>query len=95
MVYGAAAARTEGLAGLTCGQLIALLQTFDPDAPVRHIPARSSGLSDSVYPRQADGFVSQYGQVLPRGSVKCKYQAGYNGYGPHDDETPIFPVVWI
>lgn len=68
----------------TVRELIARLQKMDPDAVVRHIPARSSGVSDSVYPREDVGFVSQYGYVLPT-----------RDYLSRSDDAETFPVVWI
>lgn len=67
----------------TVRELIARLQLMDPDAVVRRIPARSSGVSDPVWPREDVGFVSSYGYVL---SAKQ--------YGAKEDD-PKFPVVWL
>lgn len=69
--------------GITAGELIEKLKEVPPDTPVRSIPVRSSGVSDSVFPRIKNGFVSKYGYVLPA-----------DMYRP-DKEEDTFLVVWL
>jgi hypothetical protein len=46
-------------------QMIEFLSSVDPDAEILRIPARSSGVSDRVYPRAGEGAKSRYGYILP------------------------------
>ena len=72
----------------TVGYLIEQLQRMDPNAVVRRIPANSSGVSESVWPREGAALVSRYGYVLP---VDMNSRDGR----AEAERSHTFPVVWL
>lgn len=49
----------------TVAELVAFLQTIEPETAIRVIPARSSGVSDPASFRLRAAIKSKYGYVLP------------------------------